>query len=156
MRLGDAIQARLLAIADLSALVESRVYELVLPQNEKRASVRFQVLGTPRPSHFRGPINHVMQRVQVDHYVPTSAADPIATVHAMGDAAIGNGLGPQASGLYGWAGVLGGSPDTPIHIFAVELTNDGDQTYEEDAILRIRLRQEYRVHWRIHSSEVSA
>lgn len=152
MRIGDAIKARLLAIEPLTDLVDSRIYELTLPQNERRASVRFYVMGQPRPTHIRGPINQFAQRVQIDSYVPVSS-DPISDVHAIADAVLGDGLGAQATGLAGWAGVVGGSPDTPIHIFDVEVLNDGDLTYEDDEQLRVRLRQDYRVHWRVMTVE---
>ena len=150
MTIGDAVKARLLDIAPLTALVDQRVFELVLPQNERRKSVRFQVIGTLHETHIRGPINQYAQRCQVDSYVPVAGTvDPIATARDIGAAVLGDGLGEQATGLAGWAGVVGASPETPIHIFDVDVLNDGDVTYEEDEQLRVRLRQEYRIHWRV-------
>lgn len=148
MRIGDAVKTRLLDITPLEALVGTRVFELTLPQNERRAAVRFQMIGTLHQRHFKGPINQYDQRCQVDSYVPATGTDPISYVHAIGDAVLGDGLGLEATGLAGWAGIVGASPDTPIHIFNVEVLNDGDQTYENDEQLRVRLRQEYRIHWR--------
>jgi hypothetical protein len=145
--LGDGIKERLLAMAPLTSLVGQRVFELVLPQNEKRTAVRFFVMGAPRPTHRRGPVNHFSQRVQVDSYVPIGGIDPLGEVKAIADAVMGDGLGDDATGLSGWRGSLVGSPDT-LHVFDVEVTDDGQGMVEMDEIRRVRIRQEYRVHWR--------
>lgn len=148
MTLADAVKARLLDIAPLTALVGQRVFELTLPQNERRAAVRYFVVGTTRPRHIRGPINHFDQRVQVDAYVPIAGStDPLAAARDIGAAVLGDGLGSDATGLAGWSGVIDGSPDA-IHIFDVDVLNDGELMYEDDEQLRVRLRQEFRVHWR--------
>jgi hypothetical protein len=147
MTLGDGIKERLLAIAPLTALVGQRVFEVVLPQNEKRPAVRFLVLGAPRPTHRRGPVNHLLQRVQVDSYQPIGPINPLADANAIAAAVLGNGLGDQATGLAGWRGELGGSPPQ-LHIVDVDVTNDGQATIEMDEIRRVRIRQEYRVCWR--------
>ena len=147
MTIGDAVKERLLAMTPLTTLVNQRVYETVLPQNEKRTAVRFFVLGAPRPKHIRGPINQFSQRVQVDSYVPIGPLDPLSDCKAIAAAVMGNGLGPNASGLFGWQGYLVGSPPE-IHIFDVEVTADDQSSVEMDEIRRVRIRQEYRVHWR--------
>ncbi len=147
MTLGDGIKERLLDITALTTLVGQRVFELVLPQNEKRTAVRFQVLGASRPDHLRGPVNQVAQRVQVDVYVPIGPIDPLGDARAIADAVRGDGLGTGATGFWGWVGTVGGSPEA-IEIRRVELLDDGDALYESDEIRRVRIRQDYRVHWR--------
>jgi hypothetical protein len=148
MTLGDAIKARLVAITPLVALVGQRVFELVLPQNEKRTAVRFFVIGQPRPTHIRGPVNQFSQRVQVDSYVPIGGLDPLGEVNAIAAAVMGDGLGASATGLAGWHGTVVESPGA-VHIFDVDVTADGQGLVEMDEIRRLRIRQEYRVHWRL-------
>lgn len=160
MTISDAIKARLLDISPLVALVGQRMYELVLPQNERRASVRYHVSGAVIQRHMKGPVNQFAQRCRVDSYVAIDGdADPIATAREIGAAVKGDGLGHQATGLAGWVGVIGasdGSPNEPIHILNVEVLDDGEPTFEEDEQRRIRLRQEYMVHWRALTANVSA
>lgn len=145
--LEQALLARLLAITALSPLVQSRIYALILPQNEKRAAVRYHVQGALRDQHLRGPGGFVMTPVQIDSYVPLSTVDALWACRAIADAVRGDGLGDTASGLWGWVGGVVGSPPA-IEVANVELLNDGDPTYESDEILRVRVRQLYRVHWR--------
>jgi hypothetical protein len=153
MTIGDGIKERLLAITPLVALVGTRVFELLLPQNERRVSVRFFVLGSARRTHIRGPINQFQQRVQVDGYVPIGGINPIDEVNELGKAILGDGLGANATGLAGWSGIVGGSPDEPLHVFDVDVLDDGQLLVEMDEIRRVRIRQEYRVHWRTAAVE---
>lgn len=147
MTIGDAVKARLLDMSPLTDLIEQRVYELFLPQNEKRSAVRFQIIGAPHETHIRGPVNHYAHRCQVDIYIPeTGATDAIVAARQVGAAVLGDQLGRDATGLGGWYGVVSGNPS--IHIFDVDVLGDGDLSREDDEQLRIRNRQEYRVYWR--------
>jgi hypothetical protein len=159
MTISDAIKARLLDITPVVALVGQRVYELVLPQNERRASVRYHVFGKLIERHMKGPVNQFAQRCRVDSYVPIEGSiDPIAEARELGEAVLGDGLGREATGFAGWSGVIedSGSPSGPIHILNVEVLDDGEPMFEEDEQKRIRLRQEYRVHWRVVTANGSA
>lgn len=161
MTLSDAVKARLLDITPVVALVGQRVFELVLPQNEKRASIRYQVFGKPFTQHFRGRVNQFSQRCRVDAYVGIDQGngDPIGLARDIGEAVIGDGLGTNASGFAGWVGVVetsSASPDDSIHVLGVDVLDDGEPMFEEDELKRIRLRQEFMVHWRVSSATVSA
>jgi hypothetical protein len=146
--LEPALLSRLLSISALNQLVSSRIYALVLPQNERRAAVRYQVQGAPLEQHLRGPGGFTMTPVQIDSYVPLSTVDALFVCRQMADAIKGDGLGDSASGLWGWIGTAGGSSPESIEVSQVELLSDGDALYESDAILRVRVRQLYRMHWR--------
>lgn len=145
------IRERLGDIPALDALVSGRIYALVLPQNEKRASVRFHVQGALREQHLRGPGAFTMTPVQVDSYVPLSTTDALDTCLEIAAAVRGDGLGENASGLWGWIGMGAGDPGS-IDVVQVEALNDGETTYESDEILRVRVRQLFRVHWRLTPS----
>ena len=154
MTLGDAVKERLLAMAPLVSLVGQRVFETVLPQNEKRAAVRYYVIGNAHPIHQRGPVNHYWNRVGVDSYVPIGGIDPLGEVQAVAAAVMGDGLGPTATGLKGWSGLLGGSPQQ-IHVFGVEVIRGEDSGHVEmEEQRRLVVRQEFRIHWRAILVEV--
>lgn len=146
--LEQGILSRLLAISALEPLVKSRIYALVLPQNERRAAVRYHVQGAPLEQHLRGPGGFTMTPVQVDSYVPLSTTDALWVCRSIADAVKGDGLGNQASGFWGWIGTAGSTSPGGIDVANVELLSDGDPSYESDEILRVRVRQLYRVHWR--------
>lgn len=161
MNLGDVVKARLLDISPVVALVEQRVFELVLPQNERRASIRYQVFGKPMTQHFRGRVNQFSQRCRVDAYVGIDQGDgdPIGVAREIGEGVIGDGKGPEASGFAGWVGVVDtsdASPNDAIHVLGVDVLDDGEPVFEEDEQKRIRLRQEFMVHWRVLSAIGSA
>lgn len=154
MTLGDGVKERLLAMSALTTLIGQRVFETVLPQNEKRPAVRFYVIGTPHAVHQRGPVNQYWTRVGVDSYVPIGGIDPLGEVQAVAAAVLGDGLGPGASGLKGWSGLLGGSP-LQLHIFDIQVTRGEDSgRVEMEEQRRLVVRQEYRVHWRHLLTEV--
>lgn len=74
--IGQAIHARLKAHAGTSALVESRVYPLRLPEGPTYPAIRYQVIGAPR-THLMGDSADasigVHSRVQVDCFAETYA-----------------------------------------------------------------------------------
>lgn len=140
-----AVASRLVALSPVTAIVGPRVYMLKLPQRPTLPAVRVQRISGLRGQHLRGPDGWTRTRVQVDSYVSESAADAYATVTALADAIRGDGLGPSASGLWGWIGELG-SP--PIRINNVEVEDDGDVQYEGDELRLLRLRQDFMLHWR--------
>ena len=146
--LEQGILARLLAIAALTPLVHARIYALKLPQNERRAAVRYHVQGAPVEQQLRGPGAFTMTPVQVDSYVPSSTTDALWVCRAIAAAVKGDGLGNVASGFWGWIGTAGSTSPGGIDVANVELLFDGDPMYEADEIERVRVRQLYRVHWR--------
>jgi hypothetical protein len=69
--IGKAIHARLKAHAGTTALVESRIYPMRLPQGPTYPAVRYQVIGAPREYVMGGATGDVHARVQVDCYAET-------------------------------------------------------------------------------------
>lgn len=141
----EAVAARLLAVMPVTAIVDDRVFMLKLPQGENRAALRVQAIPGLRDQHLRGPVGMERTRVQVDSYVcEAPSVDAYAQARTLAAAVRGDGLGASASGLWGWIGELG-SPPTRIH--NVELLVDGSPEYEADELERVRIRQDYMVHW---------
>lgn len=133
-------------IEAISTSAGSRVWMLKLPQRPTLPAVRVQLVVGVFEQHLRGPQGTVRTRVQVDSFAAESGADPYRTVRDLADAVRGDGLGPDASGLWGFKGDSGGSPS--ILIENVEIVNDGPVEYEGDELRLLRIRQDYRIHWR--------
>jgi hypothetical protein len=70
-----AVIERLEDTADVTDIVEDRIYELILPQSETRASIVVQVVSDPKSYHLRGPDDLSRTRVQVDAYVSLVPVD---------------------------------------------------------------------------------
>jgi hypothetical protein len=148
VEIDDAVRERLLAISPLATLVSDRVYQLVLKQGERNASVRMLIVDEDAPQHLRGPDGTNTTRFQTDAYVTvgTSTA-PFAEVRAVASAIHGDGLGEDASGLFGFIGNVGGSP-AHFRILNVRRALKRGPTYEhEGEFVRLRVMQDYWVTW---------
>lgn len=141
----DAVATRLLAIGAVTAIVGARIYMLMLPQHPTLPAVRVQRIPGERGQHLRGPDGITRTRVQVDAYAAEAGADAYSSVVALADAIRGNGLGPSASGLWGWIGTLG-SPS--LRVVNVTIEGDGGVEYEGDELRLLRYRQDFMLHWK--------
>ena len=143
----EAFRERMLTLAPLTALVAQRVYPLVLPQNERRPSVKVETISEDAPQHLRGP-QPQQTRIQTVAYVTVSQGhDPLATVEAIGAAIHGDGLGTAASGMFGFIGELGGSP-AQIRIMNIRRVLKRGPFYEHNnEVVRVGLHQDYEVQW---------
>lgn len=137
----DFVQERIVALGTSAG---SRVYMLKLRQKTQLPAVRVQRIGGRQGQHLRGPENVNVTRVQVDSFVTEDSASPYVAVQSLADAIKGDGLGPSASGVWGFIGEVG-SPAIRIH--NVELDHDGTPDYEGDELRLLRIRQDYLVHW---------
>lgn len=149
MTVGDAVRERLLAISPLTALVGDRVYPLVIRQGEKRGAVRYQVIDENALQHLRGPAGIQTTRVQIDSYVSfKDSAAPLTDVEAIAGAVHGDGLGEEASGVFGYRGDMGGSPPQ-IRILNARRAMKRGPLYEyEDEVIRLRVQQDYLIDWK--------
>ena len=148
MTIEQAVYERLSDLSALVALVSTRIYQLVLRQNRVLPAVRMAVIPGMQGQHLRGPDGLWRTRVQIDAYA--KEADGIAwysQAAAVAAAVRGDGLGSNATGLWGWIGESGGSP-AEIGVQNVELTHSGMPEYEAGEEHRVRIRQEYVVVWR--------
>jgi hypothetical protein len=131
MTIEVAVIDRLLSLPPVAALVGTRIYALILPQNPTLPAIRVERISQVEPMHLRGPINLFSARVQVDSVaISKAAADSV-------DAAVqGDGLGDIASGLKGFRGEVG-SPGFLIRAVRVA---DVRESYGE-----IPERREFRI-----------
>ena len=99
----EITRTRLLAIAAVTALVSTRVYCALLPQGSRSSAIRVSmVAGIPETLHLRGRSSVLIDRVQLDCYAASDAADPLGDARALALAAMGDMAGGVATGLLGW------------------------------------------------------
>ncbi len=149
MDLLEAVRDRLLSLTALTTLVEQRVYQNVIPQREVRPSVKLDRISEDAPQHLRGPMAPQTTRVQTCAYVTVKGStDPFGDVAAVGAAIHGDGLGREASGLFGFSGDIGDSP-AEIRILNVRRAYTRGPFYEhENEVVRAGLQQDYLVEWK--------
>jgi hypothetical protein len=145
MTIEGAIADRLRDIAPLTALVSNRIYQFKLPQGSDFPAVRVQLISAQDEVHLRGPVALERSRIQVDAFAQEETGLWYATCAAVADAIHGDGLGPNASGLHGWFGEIGGSP-AEFRVVLIERV-DRRPDYEAGELKIARIRQDYRVHW---------
>jgi hypothetical protein len=107
-----AVVRRLELIGAVTAIVQSRIYQVKLPQKPVLPAIRVQRIGTDEFMHLRG-VNRLMRaRVQVDSVASEAyAADPVTASTALDAALHGTGNG---TALGGWRGTVGGITVTGI------------------------------------------
>lgn len=86
MTVEDAVVERLLATAAIAAIVDTRVYLLILPQSPTYPAVRVQLVDEPTELHLRGADALTRARVQTDVFVAATTGDPYATAAEVADA----------------------------------------------------------------------
>lgn len=142
MTVEEGVCARLETIGALTALVGTRIYQLILPQNPTLPAVRVQVIGEVSTYSHDGRARVLMARVQVDAYAAeASGVDPYAQASVVADAIQGDGQRTTASGLDGYQGDLG-SP--AFRIRGVQRV-DRSVSYEAEELRLVRVRQDYQV-----------
>lgn len=134
MTVDTAIRARLLSLATVTALVNQRVFTVILPQGVTLPAIRVSRIGQDEPMHFRGPINMFRARVQVDSVGLTKAQ-----VDAVDAAVQGDGLGSNATGLKGFKGEIG-SPPMTIHAI---IPADVRDLYDPEELRQYRVSREF-------------
>jgi hypothetical protein len=143
----QAVVERLLAVTAVAAIVGTRVYQLVLPQQVTLPAVRVQQISETTEYHVRGEINAYVTRVQVDaNAAQASGTDPYAQAATLADAVHGEFVNGVAIGLSGWTGTAGGSPAEIVVTFAQRVDRRVD--FEAAELRMVRVRQDYFVHWR--------
>ena len=134
-----AVIARLRDAAPLTALVSTRVVNQHLGQNPTLPCVVAFEVDAFNGQHLRGPDGLGRARVQVES---RAATKPV--VDAVAAAVHGDGLGPNASGLFGWMGSVG-SPSFDI----VNVEDAGRRAgYDADELRQYWVQRDYIVKYR--------
>lgn len=140
MTAADVVLARLATLGSVTALVGTRLYQLILPQSPTYPAVRVQQISVVDEHHQRGVSQPTTYRVQVDAYRrEASGVDALADCQALAAAIHGDGNGPSATGLHGWKGTIGSPPLTVQLIRRVAYAEGRDP----EEIRTVRIRQEY-------------
>ena len=132
-----AVITRLEAVAAVTAIVGTRIYQGVLPQTPTLPALRLQRVGEIQRRHLRGGVKLQRARVQIDSYA--DGTDPIGQALALDAAVLGDASG---SALVGWTGTVGG-----VTIAAIEPV-DVRETYEGEELRQYRVSRDVFVWWR--------
>lgn len=137
----EAVVARILTLAAVTALVSTRVYLDRLPQEPTYPCVRVQLIDEPEWYHLRGG-GFYIARIQVDAFArAVSGVNPYALAATVAAAVHGD---DQGSGLSCWTGDEG-SPE--LHVQAC-LRVDRRRYYDPDELRVLTMSQDYQVTYR--------
>lgn len=131
---------RLLACSPVTALVSTRITELVLSHSGDLPAIRIQEISETQDAHMRGPSGCVVTRVQVD-----CVAASKASAEAVEAAVHGDGLGESATGLHGWKGTI----DTPAVQVDAVFPAGRQEHYDADELKQFVVSRDYLIHWRM-------
>lgn len=130
-----AVRDHLLSDGAVSALVSTRIYQLVVPQGLQQLAIRLQLIDAPKGYHLRGPVDLTRHAIQVDAYGPVkTSGDPYAAVVALADA-IDAALSGQT--------FLAGSPSAYQIVGCFRESRR--PVFEEPEVNLLRVLQEYTV-----------
>ncbi len=148
MTVEDAVVARLLSLAAVTALVSAtdaahaRVYLDKLPQSPLYPCVRVTLVSEPEDYHLRGGSAMKRARVQVDAFAKeVSGVNPYALADAVATAIHGDEAG---SALSGWIGEIGSPALEVLGCFRV----DRRRMYDPDELRVLTMSQDYQVTYR--------
>lgn len=142
MTVEEAVRARVMAIAAVTALVSTRVYLLKLKPGTLATAIRIQQISEGTRYSHDGRDRVVGARVQVDAFAPeASGVDTYATVTQIAAAIHGDGARVGATGLDAFQGGIG-SP--AFQIRAVRRLNR-TTGYDAEELRLVRCQQDYAV-----------
>lgn len=139
MTVEEAVRARLLTLATVTALVSTRIYMDKLPASPTYPCVRVTLVSEISDYHLRGESGARTGRVQVDAFArEVSGVDPYALAVAVAEAIHGDGSGSALSGFVGSIG----SPAFNINgMFRV----DRRRQYDPEELRVLTMSQDYQV-----------
>jgi hypothetical protein len=139
-----AVIERLSALAAVTAIVGTRIYQLKAPQQGATPYVRVERISEATEYHTRGVDALRRVRIQIDACAAEGdGVDPLAAAMDLAAAIEGPGDG---SALSGYAGALLGSPPTIAILGSYKVNSRHD--YEPDELRLARVSDDYLVWWR--------
>lgn len=127
---------RLEAVAAVTALVSTRIYQGLLPQNPTLPAICVQRISENEFMHMRGSSSIFRTRVQIDSV--SHATDAVAGAQAVDAAVHGNG---SSSSLVGWRGTVAG-----VEIESV-LPAGVREDYDPEELRQYRVMRDVFVTW---------
>jgi hypothetical protein len=131
-----AVITRLEAVAAVTAIVSSRIYQGVIPQDATFPAIRAQRISEDEPMHLRGASSMFRTRVQVDSV--SNATDPIGQATALDALVHGDGSG---SSLVGWKGEAGSVQVHAVLPIAVR------EQFDAEELRQYRVMRDLHVWW---------
>jgi hypothetical protein len=136
----EAIRGRIEDLTAVTAIVGARIYLDKTPQDPTYPLVLVYLAGDHRDQHLRGPHGLAHARVSVEARAHEDSGVDTYEVTALFAAIDGDGLGPAASGVFGWAGSVG-SP--ALAILNCEHRGSRDRFYDAAEQRVLRMTQDY-------------
>jgi len=142
----ELVRHRLLEITDVTDLVSTRVYTLLVRPGTTMPCVRVQTISDTEPMHLRGSSGLHQARVQVDAMASVKdGGDALADARDVAEAAHGPG---DATGLCGFAGTVNGSPG--VEILAIRPIGGPVELYHGEEQEYVTVTRDYAVDYRSH------
>lgn len=137
----DAVVARILALPAVTAIVGTRVWQLLLPQSATLPAVRVQrISGVEMGAHTRGARGVAWARIQIDAVAGVrDGANAYTTASELAEAIAGDGA---TTGVLGWKGSIGTPPLTIQGIFSLA---EPVAEFEAEELQRVRIRRDVQV-----------
>lgn len=133
MTVEEAVADKLLATAEVIALVGQRVSQLIVPQGSAFPAIRVQKISEPRAYHLRGKTDLESARVQVDIYAKIGPVDAYLAATNIADEV------EAALTVEGW------SVGSPSRFVITAFLLDEREMYEDEEFQLVRVMQDYRV-----------
>lgn len=143
MTVEEAVIARLYADLPVKALVNNRIYQLILPQDPTLPAIRVQLIDEPEHYHLRGVQNVYRARVQTDAFGSSTVTGAYGLVVDLADA-VNDAM--RAEPPYEELDV--GSPVTGVSILGT-MRDSRRVMYEAEEIRAIRVLQDFMVIYRM-------
>lgn len=141
-----AVWARLRNLTPVTTLT-GRIFLEKLPQSVTYPVILVSLIDDPRLYHLRGPSACGYARVQVDAMAKTASGyDARKAAEDLVVAITGDGAGTQATGLSGFKGAIGGSPDG-VDILGI-FQRDRTARFDPEELNVFTMSLEYQVEYR--------
>ncbi len=140
----EAIRTRTAGLTAVHAIVAARVYLDKTPQDPTYPLVLVYSAGDHRGQQLRGPDGVGQCRVTVEARAHEDSGADAYQVTALFDAFDGDGLGPGASGLFGWFGTI-----ADVAIMNISHRGSRDRFYDSAERRVLRMAQDYWVTYRL-------
>ena len=137
MSIEAEIRNYLAGVGGVTALVSTRIYQLVSPQHPTYPLIRIQEIDEFERQHLTAPAGLFRTRLQIDAYVDARTPDPYTAATAIGDA-VHAALAATVSGTLG---------SSPALVIGGIFLQDRAAGYEAEELRLIRERRDYTVQY---------
>lgn len=133
MTVEEAVADKLLTTGAVTALVSTRITQLIVPQHSAFPAIRVQLIDEPIRYHLRGNVDLTAARVQVDAFAKIGSSDAYLSATTIADAV------RDALTIEGW------SVGSPSRLVQAAFLMSRRVMFESDEFRLVRVMQDFRV-----------